>query len=87
MVITVDLSPAIEKEVRRLASRQGVPLEQYVSSLIARSVNRAAALDELLRPIRDGFAAAGVGEEEAAILFEGAREAVWSARKTTSNPL
>ncbi len=58
MAITVDLSPAIEKELQKLASRQGVPLEQYVSSLILRSVDCGAALDEVRRPIRDGFAAA-----------------------------
>ncbi len=74
MTITLELTPHAERELQRLAARHGVAVEHYASSLIVREVDKAAALDEILRPIREGFAAAGIGENEAEVLFEQARE-------------
>ncbi len=85
MTITFEVPKAAEKALERLAASKGVPVEQLVSSMSLRDLDKAAALDELLKPIREEFAANGIGEDEALSLFENAREAVWEDRQKAAN--
>ncbi len=43
--------------------------------------NQNVALDELLRPVREAFAASGLSEDEAAELFEAEKHALRQARR------
>jgi hypothetical protein len=88
--ITISLPPETEKKLRDKAGSAGVTLEVYLGRLAEHHANGAvprdtATLDEILAPVRDGFAASGLTEEELAREFEAAREEVWQekqARKT-----
>jgi len=81
--VTVHLPPETERTLREKAASAGVTLEVYLQKLAQRDAEngtpRAATLDEILAPVREGFAESGMGEDELTDLFEEAREEVWHA--------
>ncbi len=72
MIITVDLSPEVESRIKLQAASNGVQMDVYVKSLIEEAAARreridalaAKSFDEILAPMREGFAASSLTEDE-----------------------
>jgi hypothetical protein len=83
--ITIDLAPETEKRLREKADSAGLTLEVYLRRLAEHDANgtarRPATFDQILAPVRDGFAARGLTDDELANEFEAAREEVWKEKK------
>jgi hypothetical protein len=71
MTITLRLSPEEEKKLMERASESGQDVTSYVQRLIARDIERAETLAELLAPIHEDFRKSGMTEEELETLLEG----------------
>jgi hypothetical protein len=88
MTITIDLTPDVEASVKTQAAREGLPLEDYVMSLIQEGIKRCdrtdllaeKSFDEILTLFRRNVEDSGMTDEELDDLFTGARE-VSRARK------
>ncbi len=89
MTITIDLPPDVEASVKTQATKEGVPLEDYVMSLVQEGtqrrdrINRLAekSFDEILAPIRRNYEENGMSDEELDSLFTTARKEASHARK------
>jgi hypothetical protein len=82
--VTVHLPPETERTLREKATSAGVTLEVYLRKLAERDADgspRAATLDEILAPVREGFAESGMTEDELTALFEEAREESWQEKR------
>jgi hypothetical protein len=80
--VTLQLRPETEQELRERARHAGQTLEVYLQQLVEREATNGTAtpagrltLDEILAPVRQGFAESGVPDDELDALFEDAREA------------
>ena len=84
--VTVHLPPETERTLREKATSAGVTLEAYLRTLAERDAggSRTATLDEILAPVREGFAEGGVTEDELTALFEEARDEVWREKQERS---
>src|SRR5947209_6655924 len=71
--VTVQLPPETERALREKAASAGLSLEAYLQKLAQRDAEngtpRAKTLDEILTPIREGFAESGMSEDELTALF------------------
>lgn len=89
MTITIDLSPDVEASVKTQAAKEGVPLEDYVTSLVEEGTKRRDRIDlladkpfdEILAPFRRNVENSGVSDEELDSLFTEARKEASRARK------
>jgi hypothetical protein len=89
MTITIDLPPDVEESVKTQAAKEGVPLEDYVTSLVEEGTKRRDRIDllaeqpfdEILAPFRRNVEDNGVSDEELDNLFTGARKEASRARK------
>jgi hypothetical protein len=89
MTITIDLPPDIEASVKTQAAKEGLPLEDYVKSLVQEGTQRRDRIDllaekpfdEILAPFRRNVEASGMGDEELGNLFTAARREASRARK------
>ncbi len=89
MTITIDLPPDIEASVKTQAAKDGLPLEDYVTSLVQEGTQRRdridllaeKSFDEILAPIRRNFKDSGMSDEELDGLFTHARKEASRARK------
>lgn len=89
MTITISLPPEVEESVKSQAAKEGVPLEDYVESLVedaARRRNRIDVLaeksfDEILEPFRRSVEESGASDEELEGIFREARKEASRARK------
>lgn len=89
MTITIDLPPDVEESVKTQAAKEGLPLEDYVMSLVEEGTKRRDRIDllaekpfnELLAPFRRNVEESGVSDEELDDLFAGARKEASRARK------
>lgn len=83
--VTVHLPRETERTLREKAASTGVTLEMYLQKLAQRDAEngtpRAKTLDEILAPVREGFAESGMSEDELTALFEEAREEVWQEKQ------
>lgn len=81
--VTLSLEPETERRLREKADHAGLSLEGFLSQLAeeaARDTGRVTrTFDEILSPVRSGFADSGLSESELATEFEAAREEVWQA--------
>jgi metal-responsive CopG/Arc/MetJ family transcriptional regulator len=60
-----DLPPELLSELDERAREKGLDRQSYVLRLIERNLfDQSANLDEILRPIREDFAATGMSEQE-----------------------
>ena len=60
-----DLPPELLSELDERAREKGLDRQSYVLRLIERNLcDQPASLDEILRPIREDFAATGMSEQE-----------------------
>lgn len=58
------LAPAQVRAVEKRAKQQGKSPLEYVRALVERDLIAASSFDDVLRPIRAGFAKSGVTEDE-----------------------
>jgi hypothetical protein len=89
MTITIDLPPEVEASLKTQAAKDGLPLEDYVTSLVEEGTKRRNRIDllaerpfdEILAPFRRNVEESGVSDEELDVLFTTARKEVSRQRK------
>jgi hypothetical protein len=89
MTITIDLPPDVEASVKTQAAKEGLPLEDYVTSLVEEGTKRRDRIDllaekpfdEILAPFRRNVEDSGVSDDELDGLFTAARREASRARK------
>lgn len=89
MTITIDLPPEVEASVKTQADKEGLPLQDYVTSLIQEGTQRRDRIDllagkpfdEILAPFRRNVEESGMSDEELGGLFTGARKEASRERK------
>lgn len=89
MIITIDLSPDVEALVKTHAAKEGLPLEDYVTSLVQEGIQRRDRIDllaeksfaDILAPFRRNVEESGMSDEELDALFITARKEASRARK------
>lgn len=90
MTITIELPPDVEESVLTQATKDGLPIGDYVTSLIKEGVRRRAEVDrlaalpfdELLAPVRREFKESGMTESELDALTEEVREEIWQEKRS-----
>ena len=89
MTITISLPPEVEESVKSQAAKDGLPLEDYVESLVTEATRRRKRIDllakksfdEILAPFRRNVEESGISDEELDTLFREARKEAARARK------
>jgi hypothetical protein len=89
MTITIELPPDVEASVKTQAAKEGLPLEDYVTSLVQEGTQRRDRIDllaekpfdEILAPFRHNVEDSGMSDEELDGLFTTARKEASRARK------
>jgi hypothetical protein len=89
MTITIDLPPDVEASAKTQAAKEGVPLEDYVTSLVEEGTKRRdridllaeESFDEILAPFRRNVEDSGMNDEDLNGLFSEARKDASRARK------
>ncbi len=88
--VTVHLPPETERTLREKAASAGLTLEAYLQKLAQRDAENGAprtrTLDEILAPVREGFAESGMNEDEVTALFEEARKEEWQEKQQKGPP-
>lgn len=82
MTITIDLPPEVEASLKTQAAKDGLPLEDYVTSLVEEGTRKRVRIDilaeksfdEILTPFRRSVEESGVSDEELNDLFAKARK-------------
>lgn len=93
MTITINLPSEVEESVKSQAAENGLPLENYVESLVEEGTRRRdridtlaeKSFDEILEPFRRSVEASGISDEELEVLFNKARKEAARARKERTN--
>ena len=89
MTITIDLPPDVEASIKTQAAKDGLPLEDYVTSLVQEGTARRnridllaeKSFDEILAPFRRNVEDSGMSDEELDDLFTKTRGEAARARK------
>lgn len=89
MTITIDLPPEVEESIKTQAAKEGLPLEDYVTSLVQEGTKRRDRIDllaektfdEILAPFRRNVKENGLSEEDLDDLFTTARKEASRAGK------
>lgn len=89
MTITIALPPDVEESVKTQAAKEGLPLEDYVTSLVEEGTKRRDRIDllaeksfnEILAPFRRNVEESGTSNEDLDSLFTNARKEASRARK------
>jgi hypothetical protein len=89
MTITIDLPSDVEEAVKTQAAKEGLPLEDYVKSLVQEAAQRRdridllaeKSFDEILAPFRRNVEDSGMSDEQLDDLFTTARKEASRARK------
>ncbi|MCA1566123.1 MAG: hypothetical protein LC803_10895 [Acidobacteria bacterium] len=89
MTITIDLPPDVEASIKTQAAKDGLPLEDYVTSLVQEGTARRnridllaeKSFDEILAPFRRNVEDSGMSDEELDDLFTKTRGEASRARK------
>lgn len=89
MIVTLELEPEVELTAADQAKEQGLPLTEYVESMVKEAVfkrqrvQRLAekSFDEILKPFRDEVEASRISDGELDDLFEKARQNASQERK------
>jgi hypothetical protein len=93
MTITINLPSEVEESVKSQAAEHGLPLENYVASLVEEGTRRRdmidtlaeKSFDEILEPFRRSVEASGITDQELEVLFSKARKEAARARKERTN--
>lgn len=75
------LGPAQVRAVEKRARQQGKSPSEYVRALVERDLVTASSFDDVLRPIRTGFAKTGVTEDELDAIVTRARRDIHARPK------
>jgi hypothetical protein len=89
MTITIDLPADVEASLKTQAAKEGLPLEDYVTSLVQEGTQRRDRIDllaekpfdEILAPFRCNVEDSGMDDEKLDDLFTTARKEASRARK------
>lgn len=90
MTMIIALPPEIERQLHERAQACGQSVDGLALRLIEEALHRNGSagteqaeqtFDEILAPVRQGFAESGLSEAELDALFEEAREEVWQERQ------
>lgn len=89
--VTLNLPPETEHKLREKAGFAGLTLEDFLGRLAVQAANGVvgpkATFDQILAPVRQGFAESGLSDAELAAEFEAARDELWdSAHGRKSSP-
>ena len=84
MTITISLPPEVEESVKSRAAKDGVPLDDYVESLVEEATRRRNRIDvmaerssdEILAPFRRNVEESGMSDKELDGVFREARKEV-----------
>lgn len=81
--VTLSLPPETERKLREKAGSAGMTLEGFLSQLAEQVANGngvpKTTFDQILAPVRQGFAESGLSEAELAAEFEAARDEAWES--------
>ena len=89
MTVTLELEPEVETTAAAQAAEEGLPLAEYVESVIKEAVFKRRTVkqlaektfDEILKPFRDEVETGGMSDDELDELFEQARRKASAERK------
>ena len=89
MTITISLPPKVEESIKSQAAKEGLPLEDYVESLVEEGSKRRdridllarKSFDEILEPFRHNVEESAMSDEELEALFAQARREASQSRK------
>jgi len=89
MTITIDLPPDVEASVKTQAAKDGLPLEDYVTSLVQEGTQRRdriellaeKSFEEILAPFRRNVEDSRMSDEKLDDLFTTARKESSRTRK------
>jgi hypothetical protein len=79
--VTIKITPEAKAALERRAAARGERIEDVVERLINQQVLHPS-LDELLAPVRKGFAETGMSEDELDELLNEVREEVWQEKRS-----
>jgi hypothetical protein len=77
--LTINITPEARAVLERRAKARGQRIENVVEQLINQQVLHPS-LDELLAPVRKGFAETGMSEDELDELLNEVRDEVWQEK-------
>ena len=89
MTITINLPSEVVESAKAQAAENGMPLENYVESLVEEGTRRRdridalaeKSFDEILEPFRRSVEASGMSDQELEVLFREARKEAARVRK------
>ncbi len=88
MTVTIELKPEIETSALKQAEKDGMPLSDYLSTVLRDAVVRRDEIERLskltfrqiLSPLRRQVKESGISEDKLTELLEEAREEAWQER-------
>jgi truncated hemoglobin YjbI len=89
MIVTLQLEPEAEMTVTEQAKEEGLPLNEYVKSVVKEAVFKRQRIqhlseksfDEILKSFRDEVETSGISDDELDDLFQQARREASQARR------
>ncbi len=89
MTVTLELEPEVELTATEQAAEEGLPLAEYVESVVKEAILKRRrvrqlsekSFDEILKPFRDEVEASSITDDELDDLFREARREVAKARR------
>ncbi len=90
MTVTLELEPEVEMTATEQAEAEGLPLAEYVESVVKEAIFKRKRVqqlsekpfDEILKPFRDEVEASGMSDDELGDLFNKARRESSQARRS-----
>jgi len=79
MEITIILPEEVERILEKRAAASGQDVKEFVEGMVKDQALRLT-LDEILAPVRKGFAESGMTEEELDELIRAERHAMWEEK-------
>ena len=81
MTLTIELPPAVERQLRQRAEKAGVPAADLAADALQRWLDQPPTWEEVVAPVAAQVAASGMTEDEIDAFFQEVREEVWQDRK------
>src|SRR5215213_8813819 len=89
MTVTLELEPEVEMTASEQAKERGLPLAEYVESVVKETVLKRQRVqklsektfDEILKPFRDEVETSGMSDDELDELFKQARREVLEEKR------
>lgn len=89
MTVTLELEPEVEMTATEQAAEEGLPLADYVESVVKEAILKRQrvrrlsekSFDEILKPFRHEVEASGITDDELDNLFRQARHEASKARQ------